>query len=746
MRSPLGALATLANKTPVPYIGRSQLRLPMSAPVGRSAELRMMGAVGTLFAIVNRTSNATAQVDWKLYRKAASGKPEDRVEITRHAALDLWNRPNPFMPRQEFVEAIQQHLDLTGESWWVIAKNPRSPMPLELWPVRPDRMLPVPDADDFLRGYIYQGPDGREVPLGLDEVIQLRMPNPLDPYRGMGPVQTILSDLDGSRYSAEWNRNFFLNSAEPGGIIEVERRLSDDEFEELSTRWREQHQGVANAHRVAILEQGKWVSNKFSQRDMQFTELRAVSREVIREAFGIHKHMLGGSDDVNRANAEAASVDFARWLIVPRLERIKAALNHDLLPKYGLGSDQLEFDYANPVPDDREAADRERVSKANAAATLISAGAYGPEVLAAFDLPEIAFGQPGADPKRELLIKLVERAPLLASMILPMLGYEIPAPAAPPAPVQPPQPAPVPAQAARLDIHHHSPLPAAELPSGTVSLYDLQRARSPHTRPATVRDAADDNADPDIAGVLTDLEDALGPLLTDWEPILATQISDLTDQIKTAVDNDTADALAALSVDNADAIDLLRVALGQMAQTAADRMAEECAAQGVNVAAPRIDEALTALSAPRVTAFGAELADIALTVAELLATDLTASAGREALRLYGPGADGAHVAAQVRGFLTGLKGALRKSQLGAALHRATNIGRLATLKLALKVRKDGKIFATEENDTNTCGPCKDVDGYEFADLADADAVYGIGGYYACLGRERCRGTFKAVWD
>jgi len=68
--------------------------------------MRAMGTVGTLFAIVNRTSNATAQVEWKLYRKASSGKPEDRQEVTVHPALDLWNKPNRFFTRQELVETV----------------------------------------------------------------------------------------------------------------------------------------------------------------------------------------------------------------------------------------------------------------------------------------------------------------------------------------------------------------------------------------------------------------------------------------------------------------------------------------------------------------------------------------------------------------------------------------------------------------------------------------------------------------
>lgn len=424
---------------PVPFSSRAQSHAwGLGSRRDATSQMAAMGSVGTLFSIVNRTSNATSQVEWKLWRKAKSGRKEDRVEVTSHAALDLWNKPNPFMPRQEFVEVVQQHVDLTGEGWWVVSRHTASPIPLELWPVRPDRITPIPDPETYLSGYMYQGPDGQQIALELDQVIQLRMPNPLDPYRGMGPVQSILTDLDATRYSAEWNRNFFLNSAEPGGIIEVPNALNDRDFDQLRARWNEQHRGVANAHRVAILEHGSWKDRKLSQRDMQFAELRSVSRDVIREAFGIPAFALGEVADVNRATAEASSTWFAEMLTVPRLERIKAALNHDLLPMFGGTAAGMEFDYENPVGEDRELANRELAAKASAAQALIQAGAYGPEVLAALDLPEIAFGQPGADQDRELLIKLVTGAPLLAPTILPMLGFTMPPAPIPPAGDKPP--------------------------------------------------------------------------------------------------------------------------------------------------------------------------------------------------------------------------------------------------------------------------------------------------------------------
>ena len=435
---------SVLNKSPVPYapswaskwtFGRSQTSGDMEQ------QMRQMGAVGTLFSIVNRTSNATAQVDWKLWTKSASGDDEDRTEVTRHLALQIWEKPNPFFTRQLLVETSQQHVDLTGESYWLVSRLTKNGPPAELWPIRPDRIVPIPDAEDFLSGYVYLSPEGERIELGLNEVIALKMPNPLDVYRGMGPVQSILTDLDSTKYSAEWNRNFFLNSAEPGGIIELDTKLGDPEWQEFTGRWREQHQGVANAHRVAVIERGKWVNRTFSMRDMQFVELRKVSSEVIREAFGIHPHMLGLSETVNRANAESAEATFARWLITPRLERIKQALNCHFLPMFGPSAANLEFDYCEHIPEDREMASKELTGKADAALALITAGYYAPEVLEAVGLPAMAFGSPDADPEKELLIELLKGAPAaLAPIILPMLGYDLPEVEPEPEP-EPPVPA-----------------------------------------------------------------------------------------------------------------------------------------------------------------------------------------------------------------------------------------------------------------------------------------------------------------
>nr|WP_144298771.1 phage portal protein [Streptomyces sp. TLI_235] len=652
--------------------------LPWGSARGRETQMRAMETNGTLFAIVDKNATGVAGVTWRLYRKAKSGRKEDRVEVTSHAALDLWNRPNRFYTQAAFVETQQQHHELTGEGWWVVARDPRSPIPLELWPVRPDRMTPLPSATDYLAGYVYTAPGGEQVPLGLDEVIFLRRPNPLDPYRGLGPVQAMLVDLDAARYSAEWNRNFFLNSAEPGGLIRFDRRLDDREFDELRMRWNEQHKGISAAHRVAILEEGQWVDRKFSQRDMQFAELRSVSREVIREAVGFPKPLLGSVDDVNRANADAAEVVFARWLIVPRCRRIRDALNYDLLPMFGATARDLEFDFDNPVPDDRELEAAELTARANAASALVSVG-YEPEgVLSAVGLPAIAFTSPPAAPS-------------------PTAGQ---------------------------------PAAARALPR--------PRARSPRLRIGM-------RAGDDLEDVRADYEQALASLTATWDGIEEQWIRTLEDQIADAVDEDDTAALADLTVPADEAAAALRRALASMASQAAGRLVQEAAVQGVHIAAPTLDSALTnrapAAAALRAS-YGSDLVDVAAVTATLLASGLAASAAREALRVLRPGVSGRSIATAVGDALRSAKGWFRRDQLGGALHRAQNTGRLAAIAAG---PPDPVVTATEVHDGNRCGPCSDIDGYEFPSLDEADAAYGTGGYIDCDGGIRCRGTVVATW-
>jgi hypothetical protein len=431
------------NSAPVPMGDSGGLYQLPGLAMGSTPDealMRAYGTNGTVYANVGMLASSTAGPVWKLFRQqpqdgrrrytTSDQGSDQRVEVIQHQALSVLNKPASmildghevnFWSRQSLFEVSQIWMETTGKSHWITDYDPRASFPVGLWPVRPDRMTPVPDRENFLKGWVYSAPDGREK-IWLDpwEVIYNRYPDPLDAYGGTGPIGSVLTDIDAAKYTAEWNRNFFLNSAEPGGVLQADHTLNDDEYNTLVNRWREAHKGVSRAHRIALLESGvTWVQTHQSMKDMDFGGLRLMSRDVIREALGMHKVMTGVSDDVNRANAQTGEEVFASWKISPRLDRWRDVLNYQFLPLFGSAGQGVEFDYVYPMPQNREQDNAELTAKTAAAAVLVDAGYEPHAVLEVVGLPDMD------------VVEKAEQEPALPP------GWVPGAPAAPAAPAAP---------------------------------------------------------------------------------------------------------------------------------------------------------------------------------------------------------------------------------------------------------------------------------------------------------------------
>jgi phage portal protein BeeE len=413
MGSLLGKALAVRNAVPVPLgDGGGGFQYPGLA-TGTAADgalMRSYASNGTLFANVSMLARATAGPVWKLFRQApqdgrqryttSDQGSDQRVEVIRHQALSVLYKPASmtaagremnFWSRFGLFELSQIWMETTGKAHWVVEYDPRANFPVGLWPVRPDRMIPVPDPGQYLKGWIYIAPDGRtKIPLQPWEVIYNRYPDPMDAYGGVGPVGSVLTDLDAVKYAAEYNRNYFLNSAVPGGVLQADHELGDDEFNRLTNRWRESHKGVSRAHRIALLEAGvTWVPTHTSMKDMDFAALRMDSRDIIREALAMHKVMTGVTDDVNRANAQTGEEVFASWLVGPRCERWRDVLNTQFLPLFGAAGQGVEFDFVLPLPRNREQDNLELKTKAEAALALVTGGYDQHDVLVAVGLPDM---------------------------------------------------------------------------------------------------------------------------------------------------------------------------------------------------------------------------------------------------------------------------------------------------------------------------------------------------------------------
>jgi len=237
---------------------------------------------------------------------------------------------------------------------------------------------------------------------------------------------------------------------------------------------------------------------------------------------------------------------------------------------------------------------------------------------------------------------------------------------------------------------------------------------------------------PDIGHMRAALDEALARLSAEWVHLSDAQKQQLVDQVYLATERGHVTDLTDLQVPVGATTAALTAAMVAIAVVASRQLAAEAADQGVEVGVVHLP---TSVFQP-----------IAEVVATMLADELRISAARAALRT-GPEATAAEVAQAVSDALAALSTASPEKELGGALHGSMNTARAATLRSA----PAGALYANEVNDTNTCKPCKAVNGRWLGntdDLAAALALYpagGYGGYIDCLGGIRCRGTIVGVW-
>lgn len=308
--------------------------------------LEAYGRIYSLFGICLRRATAISEVKWRLYKIAPDGS---RKVIPDHPIIKLLEYANEFQTGQEIIELHQLHADLAGRVFWYIPKN-KLGVPGEIWLLPPDRVKIVPSEKDFIKGYtLIVGSE--KIAFTKDEIIWFPMPDPLNPYGGISYAQAAAVELDSEDYAGRWNRNFFYNSARVDAVLEYEDKLSDPEFERLREQWLSKYGGLSKAHKIAILEGGvKYKQIQMTQKDMDFPQLRKQTRENLLFTFGMPLSVMGISENVNRANAEAGDYLFARWIVKPALTRIRNKLNEQLIPRYKAGA-KIELDFDEVVPE-----------------------------------------------------------------------------------------------------------------------------------------------------------------------------------------------------------------------------------------------------------------------------------------------------------------------------------------------------------------------------------------------------------
>ena len=229
----------------------------------------------------------------------------------------LLEDPNPLMSEAEFKYMIGVYLETSGEC--MIVKEgadgrvkSESEVPVELWPLNGRLFKHDIDPDTKLvKRWILRANTPDEVSYEPHEVIHVRYPNPYDPYRGLAPLEAATQPLMTDWAAMQYNEAFFKNGGDPGGVISVNRPLTDNQRQEVEDRYDSRFGGPSKAKRLLVLGNGaKYDSFAQSHRDMEFVTQREFSRNEILMVFRVPPAEAGIYEDVNNATAKEESKRF----------------------------------------------------------------------------------------------------------------------------------------------------------------------------------------------------------------------------------------------------------------------------------------------------------------------------------------------------------------------------------------------------------------------------------------------------
>lgn len=283
------------------------------------------------------------------YTKAARQAGE-LVEILDHPMLSTLHGMNRDFTGYQVRKLITVYLDIVGEAPLLKERNAQGTI-IGLWPLPPHWVTETPTMKSPFFEIQFGGSAGFDK-VAESEILWMVDLDPFNPYgRGSGLAMSMGDELDIAEFMAKYQRAFFLNSARPEFIVEIDK-LGGPQTRKMEQSWNAQHQGFWKSFKSHFINRPVKIHTIGSSfKDQQLKDMSNLSRDHIAQIIGIPPEKLGIIESSNRATSEAADLTFTKDVILPRVEFQRQIYQERLVPEY---DSRLVLDYESPVPADTE--------------------------------------------------------------------------------------------------------------------------------------------------------------------------------------------------------------------------------------------------------------------------------------------------------------------------------------------------------------------------------------------------------
>ncbi len=295
--------------------------------------------VSAVWACVRLISETIASLPLIVYQRLPDGGRERAVNHPLYSLLH--DQPNGWQTAFEFVEMLTGHALLRGDAYARIVPGPRGPVD-QLVPLHPDRVTPEriptgtssPDGRPVYRlRYRVWREDGRDEVVNKDQIFHLGGLS-FDGVRGLSVIEYGREAMGLALAAEGYGARLFSQDAKPGGVLQHPGKLSEGAAKRLRADWQAMHAGLANAHKVAVLEEGMtWHQVGMTSEDAQFLQTREFQVEDVARWFRVPLHMISSTTKATSwgTGIEQLSIGFVVYTLLPWLRRWEKAIARDLI-------------------------------------------------------------------------------------------------------------------------------------------------------------------------------------------------------------------------------------------------------------------------------------------------------------------------------------------------------------------------------------------------------------------------------
>ena len=309
--------------------------------------------VGWCYTANTAIVDPTAAVELKLVRKMKDGDTEDVTDGPAMEIMELLDSPNLMHTGEQLRQLHFTYMNFVGESYIHMRSGADDFEPAK--GKLPDALEIFPAHEVTLKlGSTYTSSIVKyaEHDYPLTSFVRDLNPDPEKPYFGRSVIKATALTIDTDNQMKQWNRGVFANGAKPGMVYTTNEPLSDAVYERLKQQLDDEHTGSDNSFKNLIVEGGDADPYMMNPQDLDFLESRKFSKDEILAMWKVSPGILGMTENVNRANLDAAFYLHAYINVLPRIRQFVRQLNVTLVKVF---DPTLELTFVNPVPEDVEA-------------------------------------------------------------------------------------------------------------------------------------------------------------------------------------------------------------------------------------------------------------------------------------------------------------------------------------------------------------------------------------------------------